>query len=96
MIGCLGLTYKSDVDDLRESPSLDITRELMNSDAGEVLACDPLISEKQFSEFPLHSLEEVLKRSTLIVLLTDHQQFREISPTVLHEKVVVDTRGIWR
>ncbi len=96
VIGCLGLTYKSDVDDLRESPSLDITRALMNSDAGEVLACDPLITEDQFSEFPLHSLDEVLKRSTLIVLLTDHQQFREISPAVLHEKVVVDTRGIWR
>lgn len=96
VIGCLGLTYKSDVDDLRESPSLDITRELMNSGVGEVLACDPLISSKQFSEFPLHSLEEVLERSTLVVLLTDHRQFREISPSVLHEKVVVDTRGIWR
>ena len=92
----MGLTYKSDGDDLRESPSLEITRELMHSGVGEVLACDPLITEKQFSEFPLHSLDEVLQRSTLIVLLTDHQQFREISPTVLHEKVVLDTRGIWR
>lgn len=96
VIGCLGLTYKADVDDLRESPSLDITRELFNSGVGEVLACDPLISPNQFDEFPIHSLEEVLERSTLIVLLTDHRQFREISPTVLHEKVVVDTRGIWR
>ncbi len=96
VIGCLGLTYKADVDDLRESPSLDITRELLRSSVGEVLACDPLISPEQFSEFPLHSLDEVLKRATLVVLLTDHRQFREISPTVLHEKVVVDTRGIWR
>lgn len=96
VIGCLGLTYKADVDDLRESPSLEITRELHQRGIGEVLACDPLISSKQFSEFPLHSLDEILRRATLIVLLTDHREFLEISPAILHEKVVVDTRGIWR
>jgi UDP-N-acetyl-D-mannosaminuronic acid dehydrogenase len=96
VIGCLGLTYKADVDDLRESPSLEIVRELIQNKVGEVLACDPYISSQRFKEFPLHSLNEVLERSQLLVLLTDHRPFRDVSRKILQEKVVVDTRGLWR
>jgi len=95
VIGCLGLTYKADVDDLRESPSLEIVRELRGSGAGEVMACDPLVVDK-FAEFPLHSLDEVLSQSQLLVLLTDHEEFRQLPASALRGKVVVDTRGIWR
>lgn len=95
-IGCLGLTYKADVDDLRESPSLEIVRELRERKVGEILACDPYVSPKRFSEFPLHPLTEVVSRSQVLVLLTDHRQFRDIPHRVLQEKVVVDTRGVWR
>jgi len=95
VIGCLGLTYKADVDDLRESPSLEIARELRAAGAGEVLACDPLVAHK-FTEFPLHSLDEVLSQSQLLVLLTDHDEFRRLPASALRGKVVVDTRGVWR
>jgi len=95
-IGCLGLTYKSDVDDLRESPSLEIVRELIQRNVGEVLACDPYVSPNRFKEFPLYELSDVLAQSNVLVLLTDHRQFHDLSPRILNEKVVVDTRGIWR
>lgn len=95
-VGCLGLTYKADVDDLRESPSLDIVRELNKRKVGEVLACDPYVSPQRFTEFPLYPLSDVLARSQVLVLLTDHRQFRDIPRRVLQEKVVVDTRGLWR
>ena len=95
-IGCLGLTYKSDVDDLRESPSLQIVRALREQGAGEVLACDPHVSPEKFTEFPLHSLSDVLTQCQVLVLLTDHRQFRDVPRKVLQEKVVVDTRGMWR
>jgi UDP-N-acetyl-D-mannosaminuronic acid dehydrogenase len=95
-IGCLGLTYKADVDDLRESPSLEIVRDLRKLNLGEVMACDPYVSSKRFTEFPLHTLSDVLQQSQLLVLLTDHRQFRDISRKVLQEKVVIDTRGVWR
>ncbi len=95
-IGCLGLTYKADVDDLRESPSLEIVRELIQRNVGKVLACDPYVSPSRFNEFPLYDLGDVLAESNLLVLLTDHRQFHDLSPRVLNEKVVVDTRGIWR
>ncbi len=95
-IGCLGLTYKAGVDDLRESPSLEIVRELVARNVGKVMACDPYVSPKRFGEFPLYELSDVLAESNLLVLLTDHRQFHDLSPRILNEKVVVDTRGIWR
>ena len=95
-IGCLGLAYKPDVDDLRESPSMEITQELIKREVGQVMACDPYISAEKFSGFPLHSLDAVLEQCPILVLLTDHRQFKNIPRRVLHEKVVVDTRGIWR
>ncbi len=95
-IGCLGLTYKADVDDLRESPSLEIARELHKRSSGEVLACDPYVAPARFKEFPLFSFEEVVSKCQMLVLLTDHRQFKDVPRRVLQEKVIVDTRGVWR
>ncbi len=95
-IGCLGLTYKADVDDLRESPSLEIARELQHRQIAEVLCCDPYVKQESVSDLPLVSLDETLARCDVLVLLTDHREFYAIGTDVLREKHVVDTRGIWR
>ena len=95
-IGCLGITYKADVDDLRESPSLEIVQHLISQNVGEVMACDPYISSDNFSEFPLHELNDVIESCNVIAVLTDHKQFKGVSRRILQEKVIVDTRGIWR
>lgn len=94
VIGCLGLAYKNDVDDLRESPALEIVRELVEENVGNVLVCEPYASD--FKEFKLYSLDEVIKGSDIIVLLVNHKQFYDVDRELLKEKVVVDTRGIWR
>jgi UDP-N-acetyl-D-mannosaminuronic acid dehydrogenase len=95
-IGCLGITYKSDVDDLRESPALQIVRKLRARGIGEILTCDPYVSPDHFQEFPLSTLADVLTKSQLLVLLTAHRPFRDVPRKILQEKVVVDTCGIWR
>jgi UDP-N-acetyl-D-mannosaminuronic acid dehydrogenase len=94
VIGCLGLTYKNDVDDLRESPAMDITRELIREKIGKILVCEPYV--KDFKEFELHPLDTVLKESDIIVLLVNHKQFYDVDRELLKEKIVIDTRGIWR
>lgn len=95
VIGCLGLAYKADVDDLRESPSVEIVQQLEALNIGrERLVCDPLIKQNA-SPFPLHSLEEVTRRCDILVLLTDHQPFREMPEATLADKVLVDPRGVW-
>jgi len=95
IIGCLGLAFKANIDDLRESPALEITRALMSSGIGRVMACEPNVNE-DFGEFPLYGLGEVLREADILLVLVDHSEFREIDRELLKEKVVIDTRGIWR
>jgi UDP-N-acetyl-D-mannosaminuronic acid dehydrogenase len=96
VVGCLGLAYKADVDDLRGSPAMTIVRELHRRNLGEVLVHDPFVFSDRFEEFPLSSLGEVLRRSDVLLLLTDHHEFRSIPVEMLRNKVVLDTRGMWR
>lgn len=95
VIGCLGLSYKPDIDDFRESPSLEIVHRLQQARVGEVVACDPYASPETCSDIPLTSLQGLLRRSDIIVLLTDHAIFRDLSAANLAGKQVVDTRGVW-
>lgn len=94
VIGCLGLTFKANIDDLRESPALEITRRLIASGIGEVLACEPHVNG-DFTEFSLYEVGQVLKEADILVVLVDHDVFKGIDQELLKEKVVIDTRGIW-
>ena len=95
VIGCLGLAFKANIDDLRESPALEITRNLIASGIGRVMACEPNVNEG-FNEFPLYKLGHVLKDADILLVLVDHVEFKEIDRDLLEEKIVIDTRGIWR
>jgi UDP-N-acetyl-D-mannosaminuronic acid dehydrogenase len=94
VIGCLGLTFKANIDDLRESPALEIVRELIAANIGQVMACEPNCADAHL-DFPLYSLREVLTQADIIVVLVDHSEFKKIDSVLLKEKVVIDTRGIW-
>ena len=96
VIGCLGLTYKADVDDIRESPSVEIARELALSGVGTVLVCDPYVTPDGFPDAPVVPLAELLERCHILVLLTDHAEFRALSAEQLAGKRLIDTRGTWR
>lgn len=92
VIGCLGLAFKADVDDLRESPAMNIVRQLKQESVGKLMVCEPNI--KSHSEFSLFEIEDVLKESDIILLLVDHKPFKGLTAATLKEKVVIDTRGI--
>jgi len=96
IIACLGLAYKSGTDDLRGSPALGIVRRLKEK-GYRVRVCDPYL--KDFSEFPLFSLEETVQGADCLVLLVDHREFKEINVQDLLNKMrgsrIIDTRGIW-
>jgi UDP-N-acetyl-D-mannosaminuronic acid dehydrogenase len=93
-IACLGLAFKADVDDLRESPAFDIVKRLQQENIGNLLICEPNL--KQHPDLELSSLEECLKHADIILLLVDHKKFRKLSAAELREKVVIDTRGVVR
>jgi len=77
-IGCLGLAFKPDVDDLRESPALQITTELLVAGL-DVLACEPNLSDHP--TIKLHTLEQVLAEADLLVFLVAHSPFKGLDLT---------------
>lgn len=91
-IGFLGLAFKADVDDLRESPAIHIVREVAKLNLGELMICEPNV--ESHPQYTLSSLDDVLKQADIIVLLVDHKQFRRLSAERMKEKVLIDTRGI--
>jgi len=91
-IGCLGLAFKADVDDLRESPALEIVQRIQAESLGEVLVAEPNLARHK--EFKLLPYEEVVARADIVVVLVDHKQFRKLRAADLKEKIVIDTRGI--
>jgi UDP-N-acetyl-D-mannosaminuronic acid dehydrogenase len=94
VIACMGLAYKPDIDDLRESPALAVTRALKkNLPNAEILACEPNL--ESFEEFPLASLDEVLQRADIIVGLVAHRPFRNLARIHLDGKMVIDTCGVF-
>jgi UDP-N-acetyl-D-mannosaminuronic acid dehydrogenase len=96
-IVCLGLAFKPDIDDLRESPALKITEKLAEKYPNQVLAVEPnvetLPAKLVEKNIQLISLDEALNNADVIVLLVDHKEFKAVKSKL--NAVVVDTKGIW-
>lgn len=96
-IACFGLTFKPDIDDLRESPALGITQKLANSHPGPIWAVEPnivQIPDCLRGKVDLITMEHALKHANVKVILVQHREFREAQPSSPLEHFV-DTVGIW-
>lgn len=97
-ITCFGLAFKPNIDDLRESPALGICKKL-SLKFKNVLAVEPNIkvlpSVLQQENVELVSLEDGLK-SDVLVMLVEHNEFKNIQPKINNNQRIVDTRGIWK
>lgn len=100
VIACFGLAYKADIDDLRESPALAITQRIAAAGIGSVVAVEPNIhvlpSDLASHGVRMLSEAEALAEADIVVGLVDHRSFKRLRPNDLAEKVVIDTRGMWR
>jgi len=92
VIGCLGLAFKADVDDLRESPAVNIVRQIQQENIGKVLISEPNLSSHK--EFDLLPYQEVIQKADIVLLLVDHKPFKSLKATELKEKILIDTRGV--
>jgi UDP-N-acetyl-D-mannosaminuronic acid dehydrogenase len=99
-VSCLGLAFKADIDDMRESPAVDIVRRLAREHAGPVLVAEPhvdlLPDSLRGEKVGLLSAKEAIDRADVVVLLVDHQSFGEIDSSVIGTRILVDTRGFFR
>lgn len=91
-IACYGLAFKPNIDDLRESPALDITKSLSQVHSGTVVAVEPNITELDLENVDLVDINEALAIADIHVLLVDHKEFITLKPSL---RYLVDTKGIW-
>jgi UDP-N-acetyl-D-mannosaminuronic acid dehydrogenase len=98
-IACLGLAFKADIDDLRESPSLEIAAELAR-EGYELLIAEPhvqsLPASLQLPNVMLTDGAKAVAESEVVVLLVNHRSFAGLAPSSQSGKIVIDTRGMWR
>ena len=75
-VACMGLAFKPNIDDLRESPALMITKRLI-ADGIEVLAVEPNI--ERFEEFEVYNYKEALEKADIITFLVAHREFTNLN-----------------
>tara|TARA_B100000989_G_scaffold60502_1_gene41567 strand:+ start:3990 stop:5276 length:1287 start_codon:yes stop_codon:yes gene_type:complete len=96
-IACFGLTFKPNIDDLRESPALEITKELAKLNLHKLLAVEPNIDELPENlkdDFELVSIDTAIESSNISVLLVDHTEFKSMKKCVFSDIKVIDTKGM--
>ncbi len=98
-IACLGLAFKPNIDDLRESPAIEVVRLLAEAKVGRILAAEPNADElpEELSRLGVEFCDALtaIDRADIVVLLVDHRQFELIDPAALRGKALIDTRGLW-
>ena len=98
-IACLGLAFKANIDDFRESPALEIAASLARDYGDRVKVVEPYASELPVTfdgtEAELIDIDEALEDCDVLLLLVDHDVFKAIPAEERGDKVVYDTRGVW-
>ena len=91
-VGVLGLSYKPDVDDLRESPSIELCHVLQEKGVN-VIACEPFAKDAEVQGIPNVSFEEILKKADYLVITLGHTMFKD-NKKLIAEKPYYDCVGL--
>ncbi|MGP5162395.1 UDP-N-acetyl-D-mannosamine dehydrogenase [Corynebacterium casei] len=99
-IAVLGLAFKADIDDLRQSPAVQIVKEFsLANPRAELLVVEPNIKELPVflhdTNSSLVPLEAALSEANAFVLLVDHKEFKSVAQNEFGERPVIDMKGIW-
>jgi UDP-N-acetyl-D-mannosaminuronic acid dehydrogenase len=98
-IACFGLAFKPDIDDLRESPALNIAQAIATMNAGNTLAVEPNIAnlpDSMKNSLTLEQTGAAISEAGILVMLVDHKEFKQLDKSLLNNKIIVDTKGIWK
>jgi len=100
-IACLGLTFKANVDDIRESPAVEVVSLIASGlPEVEIMVADPYVSElpealRSNANLSLVNAGEAVNLADIIVLLVEHDAFKALRHMRQNGKVIYDTRGAW-
>ena len=102
VVAALGIAFKNDIDDLRESPSLNIVKQLGQENPQlDIRVVEPNVNALPDSLAAIpnvsqQDLDTAIAEADLILLLVNHKEFVALDTTKLQGKTVIDTKGIWR
>ncbi|MGL4486022.1 MAG: UDP-N-acetyl-D-mannosamine dehydrogenase [Yersinia sp. (in: enterobacteria)] len=98
-IACFGLAFKPNIDDLRESPAVEIAHLIAQWHVGETWVVEPNVRQLPKSLAGYVTLKDTitaLQQADVLVMLVDHHQFKAIKPEEVAQPWIVDTKGVWR
>ncbi|MCQ9677721.1 UDP-N-acetyl-D-mannosamine dehydrogenase [Corynebacterium sp. BF-R-2] len=102
VVAALGIAFKNDIDDLRESPSLEIVKRLgVDNPELDIRVVEPNVDElpavlSNISNLTKQDTKEAIAAADVVLLLVNHKEFVNLDQSVLEGKTVIDTKGIWR
>lgn len=98
-IACFGLAFKPNIDDLRESPAMEVAHLIADWHQGRTWVTEPHIQQIPdilATQATLVSTEQALQEADILVMLVDHHAFRRVDAAHITQQWVVDTKGVWR
>jgi UDP-N-acetyl-D-mannosaminuronic acid dehydrogenase len=98
-VACLGLAFKANIDDFRESPARLVASTLTRKYADRISVVEPFITELpiEYRDTPVElvDIDTALEACDILIVLVDHDLFKSIPLSERANKIVYDTRGIW-
>ena len=99
-IACYGITYKPDVDDIRESPAMEIVAAVAGIEGARVLVCEPNLAElpaalKTHGNVSLADTDAAHETADIAAFLVGHRAFASLDRDAFHSKAVVDPIGLF-
>lgn len=100
-VALLGLAFKPNIDDLRESPAMAIVKEIAKKyPQHKIAAVEPYVQTLpqalDFDNVSFEAPEQAVKDADVVVLLVSHDQFKDLRNQVNPAATVIDTTGFWR
>ncbi|MCX8966101.1 UDP-N-acetyl-D-mannosamine dehydrogenase [Erwinia psidii] len=99
IIACFGLAFKPNIDDLRESPAMEVAAMIADWHPGSTLVVEPNIQQLPqalVDKAVLVPLDDALPQADVLVMLVDHAQFRAMDNDQVKSHWIVDTKGVWQ
>lgn len=101
IIACLGLSYKANVDDLRESPAVTIVEKLASQVGNRMFVVEPHINQlpdtlRLAKHLHFVNFEEACQQADLFVILVGHDEFLTLDTQSSEEKIIIDTVGVFQ
>lgn len=96
----MGLSFKADTDDLRESPVVEVVLSVAEMSLGILLVVEPhiqllpeVLDNREGIE--LSSIEQALSKADIVVLLVGHKEFEALDQELLLNSKIIDVCGLW-